>query len=66
MRMKRCVNNIVKKFKSSQKGATAIEYGLIASLIVIGMLSGLQAFSGSSTNGFNGAMNKLSTAISAR
>lgn len=31
---------------TDQKGATAIEYGLIASLIVIAMMGGLQALGG--------------------
>lgn len=53
-------------FAKSARGATAIEYGLIVSLVVIGMLVGLQNFAGTSTTGFNGSMNKLSNAITAR
>lgn len=40
----------IRKFLKDESGATAVEYGLIASLIVIGMLFGMRAFS-SAVNG---------------
>ena len=56
----------IKTAFNSERGATAIEYSLIVSLVVIVMLAGLQNFAGTSTTGFNGSMNKLGNAITAR
>jgi pilus assembly protein Flp/PilA len=39
---------ILRKFRADQRGATAIEYGLIAALIVIAMMGGLSAMGGGS------------------
>jgi len=36
----------LRKLLASERGATAIEYGLIAALIVIAMMSGLAALGG--------------------
>jgi len=38
------MKNFIKRLISDQTGATAIEYGLILGLIVLALLSGLQAF----------------------
>lgn len=45
---------------ADRRGATAIEYGLIAALIVIAMMGGLQALGG----GTNGMWGKLLTDVS--
>mgnify|MGYP000854712951 CR=1 FL=1 len=37
----------IKKFASSDNGATAIEYGLIAALIALAIIGGLAALGGS-------------------
>lgn len=37
--------SLVLKFLNDRSGATAIEYGLIAALIAVGVLTGLTAFS---------------------
>jgi pilus assembly protein Flp/PilA len=42
-----------------QRGATAIEYGLIAALIVIAMMGGLQALGG----GAGGLWTKINNAV---
>lgn len=42
-----------------QRGATAIEYGLICSLIILAMLTGLQALGG----GTNGMWGKIKADI---
>ncbi len=34
------LKSIIRKFKSNEAGATAIEYGLCAALIAVGMISG--------------------------
>jgi len=46
-----------------ESGATAIEYGLIISLMVVVILSALTAFGNASTNVFNTALAKLIDAI---
>ncbi len=42
-----------------QRGATAIEYGLIASLIVIAMMAALGTVAGTSTVMWNSVSNKV-------
>ena len=44
---------------SDKRGATAIEYGLIAALIVIAMMGGLSAMGG----GVGGMWTKIGTAV---
>ena len=39
---------ILRKLRADQRGATAIEYGLIAALIVVAMMGGLSAMGGGS------------------
>jgi pilus assembly protein Flp/PilA len=39
---------ILRKLRGDHRGATAIEYGLIAALIVIAMMGGLKAMGGGS------------------
>ena len=46
--------------RSDKRGATAIEYGLIAALIIIAMMGGLSALGG----GANGMWGKLGNAVS--
>jgi pilus assembly protein Flp/PilA len=41
--------NFVKKFAANCDGATAIEYGLIVSLIVIAIIGSLNSFANSTT-----------------
>jgi len=41
------MTSIVQKLLQDEKGATAIEYGLIAALIAIAAMSAMQAFAGS-------------------
>ena len=49
----------LKSFWHDETGATAIEYGLIISLVVIGLIASLQALGG--TNG--GALEQTSDAV---
>ena len=42
------IRKIFRRLSADQRGATAIEYGLIASLIVIAMMAGLQSMGGAS------------------
>lgn len=55
--------SLLKRFIDNDSGATAIEYGLIISLIVVVMLTGLTAFADQSNGIFNVAMNTLSAAL---
>ena len=45
--------------RADQRGATAIEYGLIAALIVVAMMAGLTKLGG----GTNGMWGKISTTV---
>jgi pilus assembly protein Flp/PilA len=38
------MTNLMHRFARDSKGATAVEYGLIVSLIVVGMIGGLILF----------------------
>lgn len=40
------VSRLLKSFLSATEGATALEYGLLAGLISLGLLAGLGALSG--------------------
>jgi pilus assembly protein Flp/PilA len=40
------IRTILRTLRADQRGATAIEYGLIAALIVISMMAGLQSLGG--------------------
>ncbi|MDQ3077517.1 MAG: Flp family type IVb pilin [Pseudomonadota bacterium] len=41
------IRTTMRRLRSDKRGATAVEYGLIASLIVIAMLTGLSMLGGS-------------------
>ena len=51
----------LRTLRKSERGATAIEYGLICALIVLAMMGGLQALGG----GANGRWGKILTKVSA-
>lgn len=40
------IRMMLRRLRADQRGATAIEYGLIASLIIIAMMGGLMALGG--------------------
>ena len=50
------------RFRRDESGATAIEYGLILSLMFLVILGALNAFGASGSGIFNTAMNALRTA----
>lgn len=58
------MKNFIKRLTSDQTGATAIEYGLILALIVLAMLSALQAFADGSITMWETVAEKTATAIS--
>jgi pilus assembly protein Flp/PilA len=47
----------------NQRGATAIEYGLIAALMVLAMIPALEALGGSTNGMFTTVTNKIVTAV---
>ncbi len=55
----RAIRTSFRRLRSDKRGATAIEYGLIAALIAIGMIGGLSALGG----GTNGMWGKIGNNI---
>lgn len=51
----------LRKMLKNEKGATAIEYGLIAALIAVAAIAGMSAIGGSLGNTFNNVSDKLET-----
>lgn len=49
----------LRRLLSDDRGATAIEYGLIASLIIVAMMGGLSALGG----GAGGMWSRINTAV---
>ncbi|RVQ65287.1 Flp family type IVb pilin [Croceicoccus ponticola] len=55
--------SILAKFCEDESGATAIEYGLIAALIVLAMLAGLQGVADETSNMWTGISDSMATAM---
>lgn len=53
--------NTVARFVNDESGATAIEYGLIAALIAVGIIVAATALGGSLSTLFTGISSKLDT-----
>lgn len=45
----RVMSKMIRSFVANESGATAIEYGLICSLIVVAIIAALQAFANGTT-----------------
>ena len=54
--------NKIRKFLSSESGATAIEYGLIAALVGVGIIAALQNLRNDLNNTFGTVSNELQSA----
>ena len=54
--------NLLNRFAADESGATAIEYGLIAALIAVAIITALNTLSGNLKNTFNYVGNQLVTA----
>ena len=54
--------NVLQKFLAEDSGATAIEYGLIAALIAVGIIAAATALGGSLSGLFNAISNKFNNA----
>jgi pilus assembly protein Flp/PilA len=50
---------LIRRITRCEQGATAVEYGLIVSLIVIAMIVALQNTAGSTNNMWNSVSNKI-------
>jgi len=54
--------NIVTRFVNDESGATAIEYGLIAALISVGIIAAATTLGGGLANLFNAIGGQMNTA----
>lgn len=58
------VRTITRRLRECQRGATAIEYGLIAALIIVAMMGGLATLGGGSGGMWGMLKNKTETHMS--
>jgi pilus assembly protein Flp/PilA len=54
------IRTAFRKLRTDQRGATAIEYGLIAALIAIALITGASRLGGQSQSGWAALSNTLS------
>ncbi len=59
------MKNLLTKFKNDESGATAIEYGLIAALISVGIIVAVTALGNSLGNVFDSISGSLDDAMTA-
>lgn len=52
-------SKLLKSFLADRTGATAVEYGVLAALISVGMLVGLSSFSDTLNNMFGELSNRI-------
>jgi pilus assembly protein Flp/PilA len=57
------MRRFLSRLRRDERGATAIEYGLIIALIFLVILSALTAFGGTSSGIFNKAMDAIRAAM---
>ncbi len=57
-------NKYLKQLLQDDRGATAVEYGLIVALIVIAMITALQGFATETTTMWDGVSTKIADATS--
>ena len=57
------IHKFMRLLRRDESGATAIEYGLIAALIVIAMMGGLSALGGGSGGMWTGLNNDLANVM---
>ena len=55
--------DILKKIRTDESGATAIEYGLIAALVSVAAIGALTAMGGSLNTMFQAVSDSLTTAV---
>ena len=59
-------NRLMSRFARDQRGATAIEYGLIALLIAVGMLAALRALGSGNSGSWNSTAGNVTSAMSGK
>lgn len=57
------LTKILTKIGTDNSGATAVEYGLIAALVVLAAVGGFQAVGNSNTTGWGGVEQKVTDAM---
>ncbi|HET8612783.1 MAG TPA: Flp family type IVb pilin [Sphingomonas sp.] len=57
--------DLIRRWLRSERGGTAIEYGLICSLVIIAMIGALETFAGSTINMYNHVATAVSNAAPA-
>jgi pilus assembly protein Flp/PilA len=57
--MKKTITRFIKRLSSDEKGATAIEYGLIAALIAVVIIGAVSLVGSDLGNTFNNVANQL-------
>ena len=57
------MTNLIKNFWNDEEGATAIEYGLIAGLIAVGIIASLTILAEDLSTFFEGIAKKLPTVV---
>jgi pilus assembly protein Flp/PilA len=57
------MKRFLSRFRTDERGATALEYGLIIALIFLVILSALTAFGATGSGIFNGAMDAIRSAM---
>ena len=55
---------LIRRIEKCEQGATAVEYGLIVSLIVLAMLSSLSSVAGNTTKMWNDVTTKITSSTS--
>ena len=60
--MVRC-NGLMDRLVRDRRGTTSIEYGLIAMLVAVGMLVGLQALGAGNSSSWGSTSNKITGAM---
>jgi pilus assembly protein Flp/PilA len=59
-------NRLMCRFARDRRGATAIEYGLIALLIAVGMLAALRSLGDGNSGSWNSTAGKVNSAMSGK
>lgn len=57
------MTNLLNRFSSDESGATAIEYGLIAALIAVGIIAAATLLGNNLSNLFSGIAGKLGNQV---
>jgi pilus assembly protein Flp/PilA len=60
--MQRC-NGLMSRFVGDTRGATSIEYGLIALLVAVGLLAGLRALGAGNSSSWGDTSSKITGAM---